>query len=185
MACWTLKEKICHCFPSINGFDSIIRHWILFPCVSSPFWEKVESHSDTAISHSMVLPAPTSSHVDCIRIGQPRARLEGRGYLSYLWMETRAEEKYLKWGVRLFTLPMENNPPILSGCFFFFLMAAPLKALPFNWKESSLPHVNWNTQSLPKTTAPRMTQASYILHFIYLHHITPTNDRKIYSRETK
>lgn len=31
-----------------------------------------------------------------------------------------------------------------------------------------------------------MTQASYILHFIYLHHITPTNDKKyIVERQNK
>lgn len=100
-----LKEKLCHCFLSISA---LIQSWPIessSPCVSVSLWEKVESHSDAAISHSVKLPQPTSGHVDCIRIGQPGARLEGRGHLSYLWTETWAEEKYLKWGVRLFTLP--------------------------------------------------------------------------------
>lgn len=54
--------------------------------VSLAFSETAQSA--TAISHSMAQPNPVSSHVDCIRIGRPGARLEARGYLSYLWTET-------------------------------------------------------------------------------------------------
>lgn len=54
--------------------------------VSLAFSETAQSV--TAISHSMAQPNPVSSHVDCIRIGRPGARLEARGYLSYLWTET-------------------------------------------------------------------------------------------------
>lgn len=54
--------------------------------VSLAFSETAQSV--TAISHSMAQPNPVSSHVDCIRIGWPGARLEARGYLSYLWTET-------------------------------------------------------------------------------------------------
>lgn len=41
------------------------------------------SKSDTAISHSMALPNPISSHVVCIRIGRAEAQLEAGGYLTY------------------------------------------------------------------------------------------------------
>lgn len=46
-----------------------------------------KAQSDTAISHSMAPPNSISSHVDCIRIGQPQTQLEARGYLSYPWIE--------------------------------------------------------------------------------------------------
>lgn len=44
-------------------------------------------NQDVAISHSMALPVPINSHVDCIGTDRADAQLEPRGCLSYVWAE--------------------------------------------------------------------------------------------------
>lgn len=73
---------------SVSAIQSLSR-------VSIALWK--ESQSDTAISHSMALPNPISSHVDCIRIGGPGAQRGGQRLLIISLAGEMVQEKYLEW----------------------------------------------------------------------------------------
>lgn len=91
---------------SVSAIQSLSR-------VSIALWK--EPQSDTAISHSMALPNPISSHVDCIRIGGPGAQREARGYLSYLWPERWFRKSTWSGWAGLLRLPCGEQRPLLKN----------------------------------------------------------------------
>lgn len=78
------KPAQCSCFLSTSESDSITLFWLSLLALFRKRTQPV-----TAISHSVALPDPISSHVDCIRIGRPTAQLEAWAHLSYLCTGSR------------------------------------------------------------------------------------------------
>lgn len=133
---------------SVSAIQSLSR-------VSIALWK--EPQSDTAISHSMVLPNPISSHVDCIRIGGPGAQREARGYLSYLWPESWFRKSTWSGELDYSGFPAGNSARYSRS-----------------WQG-----IACELQFQKVYTLHRR----YDLHFIYLHHITPTCKKQTHGLE--
>lgn len=141
---------------SVSAIQSLSR-------VSIALWK--EPQSDTAISHSMALPNPISSHVDCIRIGGPGAQREARGYLSYLWPERWFRKSTWSGWAGLLRLPCRRTAPALE------------KLFPEPKAVATLGLGKWLLCELHFQKVYTLHRR-YDLHFIYLHHITPTCKKK-------
>lgn len=75
------KPAHCYCLFSISEFDSITVE-----CVSTPFFWKRPNQTQQSVT-AWHCQTPSAVMWIALELVDPGARLEARGYLSYLWRE--------------------------------------------------------------------------------------------------